>query len=215
MQPDNRKHRVAIVDSNVQFHTAEVIAELLSQKYGFAAEPFSDLDSFRIALASRPFDALVLEWEEAPGTADGASLALTRKLQPNCPVVLLTNCMADHPLLKQAIEQYGLCYRRKPLEGAELSAMLHDLIDCHTVMNRKLTPEQFAQAHYSDPGRTRIVHAEGLWEAHCVLGSLTQPDGEISFANLPGLMSILAGAGIHYCMVAWDGVPAWTDDRDI
>lgn len=73
----------------------------------------------------------------------------------------------------------------------------------------KLTPEEYVSSFASAPDDSRIYHNDGLWEAHCPDGVLAKPDGSIGFANLPGLLSILAGVGIRRCDVEWDGLPAW------
>ncbi|MGH8156575.1 MAG: hypothetical protein ACREPQ_00515 [Rhodanobacter sp.] len=74
---------------------------------------------------------------------------------------------------------------------------------------KKLTPKQFVSSFSSQPDESRIYRRNYAWEAHCPEGILTKPNGESSFGNLEGLLSILAGVGIRRMDVEWDVLSAW------
>lgn len=83
-----------------------------------------------------------------------------------------------------------------------------------TTMSIPLTPAQYFNAFAKDVKASGGINCwisleEGYWVANSPAGRLAQPSGEMGFANLPGLLSILAGVGIRTLRIEWEGLPAW------
>lgn len=79
---------------------------------------------------------------------------------------------------------------------------------------KALPLKQFVQA--ASPETLRIAYSDddAAWQARSGDVVLAKPDGGIGFANLAGLLSVLASVGIRASAVEWDGLPAWTVHAD-
>lgn len=63
----------------------------------------------------------------------------------------------------------------------------------------------------ASPELLRILHSESGWWVRSGKAVLLRPTGSIFFTSLPGLLAILAGAGIRCATVEWDGVEPSVD----
>jgi CheY-like chemotaxis protein len=98
---------------------------------GIVATPYADADSLRAALAHRRFDAYVLDWLLADGTAAGIVEEI-RRHRAHIPVVVVTGAlMADSEMEKSLLAlsaQWNFSTLDKPVRPMNLANALKQLV---------------------------------------------------------------------------------------
>jgi ActR/RegA family two-component response regulator len=116
-KPD-RPRRFAILDDD--FEVARGLAAGLAE-LGFEATPFASEAQLEAALQSDSFDAYVIDWVLANGTAEEL-VARLRQHSATTPIALLTgkagSLEVDEKELVAAIEQHGLLFLQKPVTAS-------------------------------------------------------------------------------------------------
>ena len=116
-KPD-RPRRFAILDDDID--VARGLAAGLTE-LGFEATAFSTEAQLEAAMQFDSFDAYVIDWVLASGTAD-ALVAKLRSQSATCPIALLTGKAGskdvDEKELVAAIEQHGLLFLQKPVTAS-------------------------------------------------------------------------------------------------
>ena len=117
LMPD-RPRRFAILDDDID--VARGLAAGLTE-LGFEAMVFSTEAQLEAAMQFDSFDAYVIDWVLASGTAD-ALVAKLRSQSATCPIALLTGKAGskdvDEKELVAAIEQHGLLFLQKPVTAS-------------------------------------------------------------------------------------------------
>ena len=117
LMPD-RPRRFAILDDDID--VARGLAAGLTE-LGFEATAFTTEAQLEAALQFDSFDAYVIDWVLANGTAD-ALVAKLRSQSATCPIALLTGKAGskdvDEKELVAAIEQHGLLFLQKPVTAS-------------------------------------------------------------------------------------------------
>ena len=116
-KPD-RPRRFAILDDDID--VARGLAAGLVE-LGFEATAFTTDAQLDAALQFDTFDAYVIDWVLANGTADSV-VAKLRSQSATCPIALLTGKAGskdvDEKELVSAIEQHGLLFLQKPVTAS-------------------------------------------------------------------------------------------------
>ena len=117
LKPD-RPRRFAILDDD--FGVAQGLAAGLIDQ-GFEARAFATEAQLEAALQFDSYDAYVIDWVLANGTAQ-ALVGRLRSLNAACPIALLTGKAGskevDERELVSAIEQHGLLFLQKPVTAS-------------------------------------------------------------------------------------------------
>ena len=117
LMPD-RPRRFAILDDDID--VARGLAAGLTE-LGFEAMAFSTEAQLEAAMQFDSFDAYVIDWVLASGTAE-ALVAKLRSQSATCPIALLTGKAGskdvDEKELVAAIEQHGLLFLQKPVTAS-------------------------------------------------------------------------------------------------
>lgn len=116
-KPD-RPRRFALLDDDIE--AARGLATGLVG-LGFEATAFATEAQLEAALHFEPFDAYVVDWVLAKGTAKGL-VAKLRGQSATCPIAILTGKAGseevDENELVAAIEEYGLLFLQKPMTAS-------------------------------------------------------------------------------------------------
>jgi ActR/RegA family two-component response regulator len=116
-KPD-RPRRFAILDDDID--VARGLAAGLVE-LGYEASAFTTEAQLEVALQFDSFDAYVIDWVLANGTAE-ALVARLRGQSATCPIALLTGKAGtkdvDEKDLVAAIEQHGLLFLQKPVTAS-------------------------------------------------------------------------------------------------
>lgn len=114
----DRPRRFAILDDDID--VARGLAAGLVE-LGFEATAFATDAQLEAALQFDTFDAYVIDWVLASGTAE-ALVGKLRGLSATCPIALLTGKAGskevDEKALVTAIEQHGLLFLQKPVTAS-------------------------------------------------------------------------------------------------
>jgi CheY-like chemotaxis protein len=120
--------QVAILEDDTR--AAEALVEAF-RPLGIAATPFADSDSLRAAIAQRRFDAYVLDWLLAEGTA-ASVVEEIRGHRPHVPILVVTGAlMADSDMEKSLLElsaQWNFSTLDKPVRPMNLANALKQLV---------------------------------------------------------------------------------------
>ncbi len=120
--------QVALLEDDTR--AAEALVEAF-RPLGIVATPYADADSLREALAHRGFDAYVLDWLLADGTAAGVVEEI-RRLRAHIPILVVTGAlMADSEMEKSLLElsaQWNFSTLDKPVRPMNLANALKQLV---------------------------------------------------------------------------------------
>lgn len=120
--------QVALLEDDTRAAAALVEA---FRPLGIVATPFTDSASLRTAIAHRRFDAYVLDWLLAEGTA-ARIVEEIRQLRPHVPIVVVTGAlMADSEMEQTLLElsaQWNFSTLDKPVRPMNLSNALKQLV---------------------------------------------------------------------------------------
>ncbi|MFL6695773.1 MAG: helix-turn-helix domain-containing protein [Vitreoscilla sp.] len=109
---------------------AEALVEAF-RPLGIVATPYADSDSLRAAIAHRRFDAYVLDWLLADGTAAGVVEEI-RRHRAHIPILVVTGAlMADSEMEKSLLElsaQWNFSTLDKPVRPMNLANALKQLV---------------------------------------------------------------------------------------
>lgn len=120
----HQNYRVAILDDDAD--VADTLAEQF-RRAGFEAHAFYSANDLIKALSVQPFDAYVLDWILADGTARSLVEAI-RTRDPHCPIVMLTGQLlskrADEAEVADAMQAWRLMFYEKPVRGLIVATAL-------------------------------------------------------------------------------------------
>ena len=120
--------QVALLEDDTR--AAEALVEAF-RPLGIVATPFADSDSLRTAIAHRRFDAYVLDWLLAEGTA-ARIVEEIRGLRTRVPILVVTGAlMADSEMEKSLLElsaQWNFSTLDKPVRPMNLANALKQMV---------------------------------------------------------------------------------------
>jgi CheY-like chemotaxis protein len=120
--------QVALLEDDTR--AAEALVEAF-RPLGIVATPYADADSLRAALAHRGFDAYVLDWLLADGTAAGVVEEI-RRHRAHIPILVVTGAlMADSEMERSLLElsaQWNFSTLDKPVRPMNLANALKQLV---------------------------------------------------------------------------------------
>ena len=120
--------QVALLEDDTR--AADALVEAF-RPLGIVATPFADSDSLRDAIAHRRFDAYVLDWLLAEGTAAGIVEEI-RGLRAHVPILVVTGAlMADSEMEKSLLElsaQWNFSTLDKPVRPMNLANALKQMV---------------------------------------------------------------------------------------
>jgi len=120
--------QVALLEDDTR--AAEALVEAF-RPLGIVATPYADSESLRAALAHRGFDAYVLDWLLADGTAAGVVEEI-RRHRAHIPILVVTGAlMADSEMEKSLLElsaQWNFSTLDKPVRPMNLANALKQMV---------------------------------------------------------------------------------------
>jgi len=120
--------QVALLEDDVR--AADALVEAF-RPLGIVATPYADSDTLRDAIAHRRFDAYVLDWLLAEGTAAGI-VEQIRGLRAHVPILVVTGAlMADSEMERSLLElsaQWNFSTLDKPVRPMNLANALKQLV---------------------------------------------------------------------------------------
>ncbi|MFL6626674.1 MAG: helix-turn-helix domain-containing protein [Vitreoscilla sp.] len=120
--------QVALLEDDTR--AADALVEAF-RPLGIVASPFVDSDSLRAAIAHRRFDAYVLDWLLADGTAAGIVEEI-RQHRPRVPILVVTGAlMADSEMEKSLLElsaQWNFSTLDKPVRPMNVANALKQMV---------------------------------------------------------------------------------------
>jgi len=120
--------QVALLEDDLR--AADALVEAF-RPLGIVATPYAESDALRGAIAHRRFDAYVLDWLLAEGTAAGIVEEI-RKLRAHVPILVVTGAlMADSEMEKSLLElsaQWNFSTLDKPVRPMNLANALKQMV---------------------------------------------------------------------------------------
>jgi CheY-like chemotaxis protein len=120
--------KVALLEDDAR--AADALVEAF-RPLGIAATPFADAASLLAELPQRRFDAFVLDWLLADGTA-GTVVEAIRHRRPHVPVVIVTGALSAHAEMERTLlelsAQWNFSTLDKPVRPMNLANALKQMV---------------------------------------------------------------------------------------